>query len=249
MKRDGESDRLSLEYAAKMAETRMRPRFTRFLDPADLAEAKSVLQGRTLDFVSWGGYEGAERQIGCFCPAGETPEPEEFPVVCLRSAYNSRFASISHRDVLGAYMALGLTRNCLGDIIVGDTDVFLFVEKASAPYIEEQFESAGRVHLAFRQTDPAGMLPEPKGSYFRAVIPSLRLDAAVAAAFKTSRTKAAEWIRAGGVKVDHLVCEKTDHGVAAGTLLSVRGQGRARLTSVDGTTRKDRIGVTFFRFE
>ena len=249
MKRDGETDRLSLEYAAKTAENRMKPRFTRFLDPAELAEAKSVLQGKALDFVSWGGYEDAERQIGCFCPADEVPAPEEFPVICLRSAYNGRFASITHRDVLGAYMALGLTRNCLGDIIVSDTDVFLFVEKASAPYIEEQFESAGRARLAFRQTDPAGMLPKPRGSYFRSVIPSLRLDAVVAAAYRTSRAKAAEWIRAGGVKVDHLVCAKTDHGIAAGALLSVRGQGRVRLASVDGMTRKDRIGVTFFQFE
>lgn len=249
MKRENESDRVLLEYAARDAEERMRPHFTRFLDPAGLAEAEEVRRGRGLAFVSWGGYDGAERKIGCFCPEGEEPAESGFPVVCLRSPYNGRFASISHRDVLGAFMALGLTRSCLGDIIIGETDVFLFAEKTSAPYIREQLDSAGRVRLSFQETDPAGLLPEPRGSYFRAVVPSLRLDAVMAVAYKTSRSRAADWIRAGEAKADHVVCTRTDHPVAAGTMLSVRGQGRVRLVSLDGTTRKDRIGITLFRFE
>ena len=35
----------------------------------------------------------------------------------------------------------------------------------------------------------------------------------------------------------------------ANTLVSVRGKGRIQLRKIEGLTRKQRIGVTFFRYE
>lgn len=92
-------------------------------------------------------------------------------------------------------------------------------------------------------------MPEPEGTRFSAVVSSLRLDGVLAAAYRLSRSESAEIIRAGLVKVDHLVCDRVDLAVKEGVLLSVRGKGRVRLVSVDGMTRKQRIGITFFRYE
>ena len=56
-------------------------------------------------------------------------------------------------------------------------------------------------------------------------------------------------IRAGLIKLNHIPCERVDVAVEEGAMLSARGKGRIKLQKVEGLTRKQRIGVTFFRYE
>jgi RNA-binding protein YlmH len=42
---------------------------------------------------------------------------------------------------------------------------------------------------------------------------------------------------------------RTDAQLEAGALLSAAGLGRVQLRSVDGMTKKQRIGVTFFKYQ
>lgn len=239
----------SLENAARLAGEKGLVRFTRFLDPAQAAQAAQVARECGAHFSRWGGYEDAERSIGCFHPPEEDVHTSEYPLVCLHSRYSAKFCSISHRDLLGAFMSLGLTRSCIGDIIIAGEDVYLFAAEQTAAYIAEALTSAGKTPLRFRILDEIPEMPAPKGSSFSAVVTSLRLDAVLAAAYRLSRSESAELIRTGMAKVNHLVCERVDVQVSEGTLLSVRGKGRVRLVSVDGMTRKQRIGITFFRYE
>jgi len=237
----------SLENAARLAADKGLIRFTRFLDPAETAAASALARSFGTDFASFGGYPQAERTIGCFFPKGETAG--EYPLVCLHSRYASKFCSVSHRDLLGAFMSLGLTRSCIGDIIIVDADIYLFAHAQTGDFIAQSLTSAGKTSLAFHVLDEIPVMPEPKGSRFSSVVSSLRLDGVLAAAYKLSRSESAELIRAGMVKVNHLVCDRIDFTVKEDTLLSLRGKGRVRLVSVDGLTRKQRIGITFFRYE
>ena len=109
--------------------------------------------------------------------------------------------------------------------------------------------SAGRTPLHLSILDEIPKMPESEGSRFSAVVSSLRLDGVIAAAYRLSRSESAELIRAGLVKVDHAVCERVDAVVRENALFSIRGKGRIRLISIDGMTRKQRIGITFFRYE
>lgn len=238
----------SLENAARLAGEKGLVRFTRFLDPAQAAQARQLARYYGACFSVWGGYERAERVVGCFHPADERVSVQEYPLVCLHSRYSARFCSISHRDLLGAFMALGLTRSCIGDMIILGEDVYLFAAEQTAGYIAESMTSAGKTPLRFRILQEIPAMPEPGGSSFSSVVSSLRLDAVLAAAYRLSRSESAELIRSGVVKVNHLVCERVDVPVEEDTLLSVRGKGRIRLVSIDGMTRKQRIGITFFRY-
>jgi len=239
----------TLENAAKLAGEKGLVRFTKFLDPSEAAAGERIARSFGAGFAVWGGYPQAERVIGCFFPAGVQVSSGEYPLVCLHSRYSSKFCSVSHRDLLGAFMSLGLTRSCIGDIIVVDDDIYLFAHEQTADFIAQSFTSAAKAPLAFRALDAIPEMPEPNGTRFSAVVSSLRLDGVLAAAYKLSRSEAADFIRAGAVKVNHLVCERIDHAVKEGALLSLRGKGRVRLVSVDGLTRKQRIGITFFRYE
>jgi RNA-binding protein YlmH len=119
-------------------------------------------------------------------------------------------------------MSLGLTRACIGDIIIVEDDIYLFVHAQTAEFIAQSMTSAGRTSLAFHALEVIPPMPDPAGTRFSAVVSSLRLDGVLAAAYKLSRNESAELIRAGMVKVNHLVCERTDFAVKEDTLLSLR---------------------------
>ena len=238
-----------LEDAARQVSRRGINKFTRFLDPAQAGQAEQIARNHRVAFSVWGGFEQAERVIGCFHPVGKEVDPFEYPIVCLHSSVPIRFGSLTHRDLLGAFMALGLTRSCIGDMIISGSDVYLFAFSQVADFIASSMTSAGKMHLDFRVMDDVPAMPDPDGTEFRSVVSSLRLDAVLAAAYHLSRSEAAEYIRAGLVKVEHLPCERVDFMVKEGSLLSLRGHGRVKLREVGGMTRKQRIGITLFRYE
>lgn len=238
-----------LEDAARFVSRKGLIKFTRFLDPAEIAAAQQFARTYGCCFSCFGGYDRAERAVGCFHPYDESPSHSEYPLVCLHTSIKNRFTSISHRDLLGAFMALGLTRSCIGDMIIRDTDVYLFAVSSTADFIASALTSAGKMPLDFAVCAEIPEIPGPQGSQMQAVVSSLRLDAVLACAYRLSRNEAAECIRAGLVKVDHLPCERTDFVLKEGALLSIRGKGRIQLSAVNGMTRKQRIGITLFRYE
>lgn len=240
---------ITLENSARLAGEKGLTRFTRFLDPAQALQASQLAREYGAAFSAFGGFEGAERVVGCFHPYGESPCEKDYPVVCLHSRYHSKFCSVSHRDLLGAFMALGLTRSCIGDIIISGEDIYLFAHDVTAPHIAQALTSAGKASLDFSILIDVPRMPEPEGTRFSAVVGSLRHDAVIAAAYRLSRSEAADVIRAGLAKVNHIPCDRVDMQLSQGALLSVKGKGRVRLISVDGLTRKQRIGITFFRYE
>lgn len=244
-----EENQRTLEFAARFASEKGIARYTRFLDPVQVAAAKQIAREHGAAFSVWGGYEQAERQIGCFLPWGEETSSSDFPLVCLHSRFSSKFCSLSHRDLLGAFMALGLTRNSIGDIIIVDSDIYLFVVEQVADFILQGMTSAGKAALHFKRVEGEVSVPEPQGTAFHDTLSSMRLDAVLAGAYRLSRTESSALIRGGLVKLNHIPCERADAAVEEGALLSVRGKGRVRLQSIEGLTRKQRIGVTFFRYE
>ena len=146
-------------------------------------------------------------------------------------------------------MALGLTRDSIGDIIIVDSDIYLFVVEQVADFILQGMTSAGKAALHFKKVEGGVSVPEPQGTAFHDTLSSMRLDAVLAGAYRLSRTESSALIRGGLVKLNHIPCEKVDAAVEEGALLSVRGKGRVRLQSIEGLTKKQRIGVTFFRYE
>ena len=222
-----EENQRTLEFAARFASEKGIARYTRFLDPVQVAAAKQIAREHGAAFSVWGGYEQAE----------EEASSSDFPLVCLHSRFSSKFCSLSHRDLLGAFMALGLTRDSIGDIIIVDSDIYLFVMAQTADFIMQGMHSAGKATLRFEPVTGEIRIPEPRGSCFHDTLSSLRLDAVVASAYRLSRNESGDMIRAGLVKLNHLPCDRVDTAVEEGAMLSVRSKGRIRLQKIEGLTR------------
>ena len=259
-------DRNNIEKIAQSAEDRMLlaklwdkinagmrkniPANTCFLSPRELEMAK-YLFGEPEGLHAFGGYGDAERKMLIYLPEYLEESAlweEESPCICLRALFYQG-DSPNHRDFLGALMGAGIGRETVGDICVDKGSCDFFVTAEIAPYILQNFISAGRTKLRLQQVSlTEASIPEPEVKEIKDTLASLRLDSVISSGFRIGRSLAAQYVTAGKAAIDGLPCEKPDKAVAEGMKISVRGLGKIKLHSVNGRTKKDRISVVIHRY-
>ena len=226
------------------------PANTCFLSPRELEMAR-FLFGEPEGLYAFGGYEDAERKMLVYLPEyldESALYEEDSPCVCLRATFYQG-DSLSHRDFLGALMGAGIGRETVGDICVDTGSCDFFVTAEIAPYILQNFTSAGRAKLSLQQISLSdARIPEPEVKEIKDTLASLRLDSVISSGFRIGRSLAAQYINAGKAAIDGLPCEKPDKAVIEGMKISVRGLGKIRLAGINGRTKKDRISVVIHRY-
>ena len=226
------------------------PANTCFLTPRELEMAR-YLFGDEPGLHSFGGYEDAERKMMVYLPEyleAESLYEEDSPLCCLRATFFEADV-LTHRDFLGALMGAGIARETVGDICVGKGYCDFFVTAEIAPYIEQNFLSAGRTRLHITPIPLSeAQIPEPETKEIRDTVASLRLDSIIASGFRIGRSLAAQHIHASKAAIDGLPCEKPDKIISEGMKISVRGLGKIKVHSINGRTKKDRISVIIHRY-
>ena len=226
------------------------PAHTIFLSPRELEMAK-YLFGEPEGLYAFGGYGEAERKMLIYLPEYLEESAlwdEDSPCVLLRATFYQG-DSPSHRDFLGALMGAGIGRETVGDICVDKGSCDFFVTEEIAPYILQNFTSAGRtkLHLERIPLENAN-IPAPEVKEIKDTLASLRLDGVISSGFRIGRSLASQYVTAGKAAIDGLPCEKPDKTVNEGAKISVRGLGKIKLHSINGKTKKDRISVTIHRY-
>lgn len=209
------------------------------------------LFGEPEGLYPFGGYGEAERKMLCYLPE-YLPEDrlmeDDSPVVCLRATFYEGDTP-SHRDFLGSLMGAGISRESIGDICVGKGQCDFFVTAEIAPYLMQNFRSAGRTKFRLSVISLCeAQIPEPEFKVINDTLASLRLDGVVSSGFRISRSMAASAISAGKVSMDGLPCEKPDKAVTQGCKISLRGSGKIQLACINGQTKKGRISVQIHRY-
>jgi RNA-binding protein YlmH len=223
---------------------------TKFLSERELALAELALRGEKAEYwTAWGGYEGAERKIIIFYPdyLGAEEASAEAGISFVRAEFHNK-GSVSHRDMLGSLMNIGITRECLGDIIVHENFCDIICLEGSAEFIMNNLFRAGRETLTLSLLEEAPAAPEIKTETIKDTVASLRLDSVVSACCRTSRTKAAELIASGRVFVNGLECLKSDKLLEEGCGLSIRGAGKFVLKNASGVSKKGRVIVEIIKY-
>jgi len=225
------------------------PGVTVFLSPREQQMARSMLNaaGIRSGYVFDGGYEEAERKILIFLPDwAEEPAGDE--LVFLRAAFHGE-ESLTHRDILGSLMGLGVTRERVGDILVSPHSADIAASPSLREFFLREWDQAGRVKLTVTEIGRDELsVPQAQVKVIRDTVSSLRLDAVAATAFSMSRGRAAELIAAGKVSLDHVPCMKGDKAVEEGAVITARGFGKAKLTETGGLSKKGRIGIIIERY-
>ena len=191
-----------------------------------------------------GGRSDCERKVAFFLPYYLDESDFDIGEIIKAVKIKSYFGSPGHRDYLGAILGLGIERSRIGDILLRDDCAYVFCLSSVAAVLLQELEKVGKISVKTEAIALSAVpVPERKVKKIVFTVKSLRLDAVTGELFGMSRTAAAEMIRLGAVTRNYTVCEKTDAPVAEGDVLSVRGKGKGRISSVGGKSRKDRIFV------
>lgn len=190
----------------------------------------------------FGGYPEAERKVFGFSKDGE----KEVPLKVLR--IDGNLNGLTHRDFLGSILGLGITRENVGDICVGDS-CFVFALPKMAEYIKENLVSVGRIPVKCSLCDIDECHIEPQFENISKSIASERADAVIAAAFNLSRGESCELIKKKLVFVNYGELSSPDKKIGEGDIISVRGKGKARIDSYGGQTKKGRIFINIRKYK
>lgn len=234
-------------FEAKLADCvrlgEKRPSFMGFLDLSERAEAEDILRRiHARNWIFFGGWAQAERvMLGVF-PDYLEPEETLFPLCGLTVQFRKQDV-LTHRDFLGSFLAQGVVRASVGDILSEAGRAVLFVKTELAPHFLSQIEKIGRVGVRITEGFSEPLPPAHSFQPVSGVTASERLDCLVALLAGTGREKAAQMIVSGFVSVNHRETASTSARVAEGDIISIRRSGRYIIDSLGPKTKKGRLSI------
>ena len=146
-------------------------------------------------------------------------------------------------------MALGVERDVLGDILVGEGCCVAFLRREMAPYFLDNIRKIGRVGVK-ASLGAEGPLPVRREfQELSGVVASARLDCLVGLLCRTSREKAAGLITAGAVQRNHWETYSQGERVEEGDVLSIRKYGKFIIDQLGPLTAKGRLSVKCRKYQ
>ena len=222
-----------------------------FLDPRERKIVRSIAGSYPdLRVEFYGGGTGErERERAMIIPELLEAAKDDFEVLVFEIGYPEKFVTLTHRNILGAVMNVGLDRSLIGDIITGDR-IQLAVAKPYAPVFKE---TLGRIKNA-----PVTLTEIPHESFMDAVddgkrhvilSSSFRLDTVISEVINEGRAKSKSRVEKARVKVNHSIVTEPSFIMETGDIVSVRHFGRFVIDSLIAETRKGkyRILVRLYR--
>jgi RNA-binding protein YlmH len=220
---------------------------TDFLDPREQQIVSMIIGSNDLDVKLniFGGFQYAERQRAIISPYYEEASENDFSLTMLEAAYPEKFLTLTHRDILGACLSLGIKRNKIGDILVKNGKIQIILAGEIAAYVIANLTSINKAAVTLKEKPLTSIIQKKMDWTERDhTIVSLRLDVVLKETYHLSRKSALELIKKQYVKVNYKVVEEAKFLLQENDMLSVRGKGRSKLVSVNGKTKKDKLKIT-----
>lgn len=234
-----------LDDAVERAYRENRPCFLGFLTTEQSSVAYSQLKNKGIYFEFFGGFEEAERTYVCVCPY--KVEYSAYPIIAVTLLYR-KSDNLSHRDFLGALMALGISRESVGDILVEEGRAVIFLSRNTAPFVKSQLEKVGSCGVKIKD---GFELPLPQLSQkvlCTDTVASLRLDAVISALCNFSRSTANEVLLDGRVSINSVCCMKPEKRVSDGDKVTVKGKGRFEIVDTSLLSKKGRTILKYNKY-
>ena len=229
-----------------------------FLSPRELYYAERFLLKSATSFLSFGGYAEAERKRIYILPdymesissAEELGEYGYASGIVALIAKGSGFERISHRSFMGSLLGLGVERDVIGDIVMLTEDSALVLcDESMAQFLLLHWEKVGRDKIKLSPTEMSkAFSPERRFAPISDTVASPRLDCVVAALCSLSREKARSAVENALVELDYECEQRADREVEPPCLISVRGYGKYRITSLCDKTKKGRFRLVGEKF-
>ncbi len=220
-----------------------RPYFMGFLSEGELVEIEDILQHAKIScYYFWGGYEHAKRRVLAVFPDYINPHTLDFPIQPVTFTFSKNYP-LTHRDFLGSFMALGIERAALGDILIETGRCVAFIKAELWSYFYSNIHKIGKVSVAIQEGYTGSLPIDDHFIEVSGVVSSARLDCIVAFLSKLSREKAANLVKAGMVSLNHReICIGTKL-INEADIISIRKTGRFVIDQLGPNTAKGRIKI------
>ena len=230
-------------------ENNYAPKLTDFLDPREQQIVKIII-GQHTD-VKWqffGGTEYTERKRAVLYPEYYQVHEDDFKITLYKVEYPQKFISITHPQMLGSLMSLGLKRAKFGDIILLGDQVQFYCAEEVGHFVILELHSIGKTNIQSIELPlTEALVCENVWNEQSLTVSSLRLDTMISSIYQISRQKSQTLIKAGLVKVNWMSIENTSFECGEGDTLSVRGYGRAKIGLIEGKTKRDKWRISIGR--
>lgn len=216
-----------------------------FLNPFELSVLYDIAKINNIEIVFLSCNKESERNIFVANPYSKEIDSKDY-ISVLEFQQNN----ITHPDVLGALLNLGLERNDIGDIYIGDglcEFVILNKDKDFVKFNLTKIKNE-RVSLDFKKDN---ILSKNKIEYIekRGFISSLRLDNIVSEFVNLSRSKAKTLIKRRLVKVNFQIIDNPSKIIEENSLISIRKEGRFIFDKVIGKSKKDNYHIEYRKYK
>lgn len=221
--------------------------FSDFLNLNELNIYHTIEKKLSTKAYCFGGYSNAERQMIAFIPDALCYE-WTYPIKCIRIVpkYPKFAEKLTHRDVLGALMNLGIERNRLGDILCLEDDYYIFCDEMIFPFIMESLQKIRHTLVDLsEQVDYHHLQANIHLEEQYDIIASNRIDCIIAKAYHLSRSEAANYLAAEKVFINGKCVTNCNQACETGAIISVRGNRRFIFENCNTMSKKGKLRVKF----
>lgn len=236
-----------LQDLSRQADIKDIVTFSDFLNLNELNIYHSIERSFYTKTEAFGGYDGAERQMIAFIPDA-LMFSWDYPIRCIKiSPKYPKFAEkLTHRDILGALMHLGIERGTLGDIICFNDSYYVFCKDRIFSFIKENLTKIRHTFVDLSEEEEYQKLScniQFEEQYD--TIASNRIDCIIAKAFHLSRSESAQLLMEEKVFINGKCITNCNASCEDGTIISVRGKSRFVFESCNSVSKKGKLRVRF----
>lgn len=221
----------------------------------------SLIKENILKFINnaeiYGGYDNFDRNVLIIFPSKEKNNDEYITknignsICCIKVIYDKYVTSkISHRDILGTILSLGINRNLIGNIYINDKYAHVVVKNEISDYIIKNIDKVKNTRVKLEKIDISKKIDIiDDGIEDTILVNSFRLDNVLSVYLKTSRSIACEYINQGKVFINWSEQNKIDKLVKIADVISIKGKGRIVIKEIKGITKKGKNILDIIKYE
>lgn len=215
-----------------------------FLNELEVSAAHNYLKNLRVEHCFFGGYPAATRMYLYL-----TDDTFGFDDIVALKVEPKSEDNFTHRDYLGSLMGLGITRECIGDILLKDSFAIVFVRREISGYILQNLNSVGRASVTVTEYMGDLSILSPEFFETEVMLTSMRIDNFITSVCKCSRQKANEFIDSDRVFINYSCADKPSKTLNTGDTVSIRGFGKFKIGEILRNTKSGRLVLSVLQYK